>query len=462
MKRIKKLFLAASLTLLMSPIEQATAKPSYCKFRSNLPPSKQRICDKGSSKSKDLMLDTETGLQVATIDNDEGWYTKFRIDAPFSTVVKITSNFDEQIEYAVFENHVSEKISVCNGLGFGCKKMAIFTKWTPEYITGVAYLKDTQLPMLDWFSSPIEVNYNGNIYTLYGEEGKFPIPYSLILSLKDGSATDTVRIRLPKSSKDRFCPYCPKLKIVREFTVRGETLEALSDLLGATLSKSTTPAIKLTPQIIQGAMNNQKLAGLSLPMVVHLTSGASTGSGFLIGDGSFIITNRHVVGSSKNKTTQVEFSDGSQSQAKTVYVSSKEDFAVLKLENRRKMLPLPICYSAYPVPGQDVLALGSPLGLANTITRGMVSAVRRSTSDYKGGPIGSTLIQTDAAVNPGNSGGPLVNTNGEVVGVITFKRSSAEGLNFAISIIDILEELGVSRPVVTKPVNACGNYLSAK
>lgn len=168
-------------------------------------------------------------------------------------------------------------------------------------------------------------------------------------------------------------------------------------------------------------------------MVVHLTSGASTGSGFLIGDGTFIMTNRHVVGSAKNKTTQVEFSDGSQSQAKTVYVSSKEDFAVLKLENRRKMLPLPICYSAYPVPGQDVLALGSPLGLANTITRGMVSAVRRSSSDYKGGPIGSTLIQTDAF----------------------------EGLNFAISIIDILEELGVSRPAVTKPINACGNYPSS-
>ncbi|WP_413360678.1 S1C family serine protease [Prochlorococcus sp. MIT 1201] len=210
-------------------------------------------------------------------------------------------------------------------------------------------------------------------------------------------------------------------------------------------------------------MNNQKLAGLSLPKVVKLISGGSTGSGFLIGDGSYIMTNRHVVGRSKNKTTRVEFSDGSSDQAKTVFISSNEDFAVLKLKSRNASSPLPICYSTYPVPGQDVLVLGSPRGLSNTITRGMVSAVRQVGSDFKSTvPSGSTLIQTDAAVNPGNSGGPLVNSNGEVIGVVTFKKSGAEGLNFAISIIDILEDLGVSRPVLTKQVNAYGNYLSTK
>ena len=109
--------------------------------------------------------------------------------------------------------------------------------------------------------------------------------------------------------------------------------------------------------------------------------------------------------------------------------------------------------------GQEVLALGSPRGLANTVTRGIVSAVRRSGSDLKTvSPEGSTVIQTDAAVNPGNSGGPLVNSEGEVIGIVTFQKTASQGLNFAISIIDVLEELQVKRPVATKPFNSCGNY----
>jgi S1-C subfamily serine protease len=124
---------------------------------------------------------------------------------------------------------------------------------------------------------------------------------------------------------------------------------------------------------------------------------------------------------------------------------------------------LPICYASYPVAGQDVVVLGSPRGLANTVTRGIISAVRKSANDLKeSAPVGSTLIQTDASVNPGNSGGPLVNKNGEVLGIVTFKKVAAEGLNFAISIIDVLEGLGVTRPVSTKTLNQCGNIVASK
>ena len=144
-----------------------------------------------------------------------------------------------------------------------------------------------------------------------------------------------------------------------------------------------------------------------------------------------------------------------------MYISRSEDFAVLKTKLPSKLPSLPLCYSTYPLAGQEVIALGSPRGLANTVTRGIVSAVRRSDGDLKTvSPEGSTIIQTDAAVKPGNSGGPLVNGKGEVIGVVTFKKTASEGLNFAISIVDILEELKVKKPAATKPVNECGNYES--
>ena len=101
-------------------------------------------------------------------------------------------------------------------------------------------------------------------------------------------------------------------------------------------------------------------------------------------------------------------------------------------------------------------------GLTNTVTRGIVSAVRRTGADFKSvATDGATLIQTDASINPGNSGGPLLNENGEVIGINTFAKTSSEGLNFAVSIIDILQQLDVSRPGgitnFSDNLNSCGN-----
>ena len=105
------------------------------------------------------------------------------------------------------------------------------------------------------------------------------------------------------------------------------------------------------------------------------------------------------------------------------------------------------------------------MGLTNTVTRGIVSAVRRSGSDFDTIASSSTaLIQTDAAINPGNSGGPLLNKTGEVIGINTFKRTASEGLNFAVSIVDVFEQLNVKKPNVksnwTREINECGNLKS--
>ena len=178
----------------------------------------------------------------------------------------------------------------------------------------------------------------------------------------------------------------------------------------------------------------------------------------MFGSNGHILTNRHVV-SGNTKNIELETSSGKKVLAEVVYVSRAEDFAVLKSQTISRLPSIPLCYATHPVAGQEVLALGSPRGLANTVTRGIVSAVRRSGSDLKTvSPEGSTIIQTDAAVKPGNSGGPLVNSEGEVIGIVTFQQTASQGLNFAISIIDVLEELQVKRPVATKPLNYCGNY----
>ena len=181
------------------------------------------------------------------------------------------------------------------------------------------------------------------------------------------------------------------------------------------------------------------------------------------------MTNRHVIGSGKKVNLQIETATGAKLSGDVIYVSREDDFAIIKVNGNNYPKALPICYASYPVPGEEVIALGSPRGLSNTITRGIVSAFRRSGSFSEGfATTGASLIQTDAAINPGNSGGPLVNSNGEVIGINTFAKTSSggsQGLNFAISIIDILQQVNVSRPEINSDkgfkLNECGNIVGS-
>lgn len=155
--------------------------------------------------------------------------------------------------------------------------------------------------------------------------------------------------------------------------------------------------------------------------------------------------------------------DGTQRRGELVFRSYEADFAVVKVDPFPAIPSLPLCYGTYPNPGDDIAVLGSPLGLANTVTRGIVSAVRTSSADsFSSLPEGVTLIQTDASVNPGNSGGPMVNDKGEVVGVVTYRHASGAGLGFAILMVDILEALNAQRPSQSADtvMTPCGNTIS--
>ena len=115
-----------------------------------------------------------------------------------------------------------------------------------------------------------------------------------------------------------------------------------------------------------------------------------------------------------------------------------------------------------------MIAIGSPDGIAGTVTKGVVSAVRQPVDQLKGlAPEGVLLVQHDAAISPGNSGGPLVNSRGELLGVNTYGlNQTADGrplqnINFAISIVDVLKALELRAPVAVNPklLNACGNIV---
>ncbi|MBK7029258.1 MAG: trypsin-like peptidase domain-containing protein [Bacteroidales bacterium] len=156
---------------------------------------------------------------------------------------------------------------------------------------------------------------------------------------------------------------------------------------------------------------------------------AGSGSGFVISSDGFIITNHHVIENALN--IQVAFSDGLEMNASLIGTDPSSDIAVLKVYDG-DLKPLQFSDSDLLEPGQIAIAIGNPLGLQHTVTAGVVSATGRSLRASNGRLI-DDIIQTDAALNPGNSGGPLVNSDGKVIGVNTAVISSAQGLCFAVS-----------------------------
>lgn len=158
------------------------------------------------------------------------------------------------------------------------------------------------------------------------------------------------------------------------------------------------------------------------------------GSGFIISQNGYILTNAHVVANASKVT--VMLTDRREFQAKVIGVDQKSDIAVIKISAQGNLPVVSIGNSDTLKPGQWVLAIGSPFDFVNTVTAGIVSATARTLSN--GGEAGFVpFIQTDVPVNPGNSGGPLFNLEGQVVGINSeiYSQSGAyEGISFAIPI----------------------------
>lgn len=163
----------------------------------------------------------------------------------------------------------------------------------------------------------------------------------------------------------------------------------------------------------------------------YVASGA--GSGVIISQNGYVITNLHVIDEADN--ISVTLADGSSCGAYVHGVDEKTDLAVIKLDSQAQgLIPAVIGKSSSLVVGETVVAIGNPLGsLGGTVTDGIISAIEREITVDS---LDMVLLQTNAAVNPGNSGGGLFNTHGELIGIINAKSSdvSIEGIGFAIPI----------------------------
>ena len=164
----------------------------------------------------------------------------------------------------------------------------------------------------------------------------------------------------------------------------------------------------------------------AMPAVVRVETSRGFGSGFFITPDT-LLTNVHVVGA--NTTVTLRRPDGTTLTGRVDAAAPELDVAIVRISNPDpNQTTLSMGSGARARPGQEVMALGTPLGLQNTVTRGIVSAVRDMG--------GLTLVQTDAAINPGNSGGPLLDRAGLVIGIATLgvKPSDGQGLSFAVAI----------------------------
>ena len=237
------------------------------------------------------------------------------------------------------------------------------------------------------------------------------------------------------------------------------------------LGGGSTAPLELTeaqaaPKYDSEEENNIAIYKRVLPSVVNITSTAlvfdffygtvpqqGQGSGFILDKAGHILTNFHVVAGA-NRGIEVQLSDKRKFAARVIGTDRTHDLALLQID-APNLQPVTLADSSQLNVGQKVYAIGNPFGLAGTMTRGIISAIRPIRS-AEGAPI-EDAIQTDAAINPGNSGGPLLNSSGEVIGINTMIASNgadqSSGIGFAIPIntakavlADLLRYGRVKRP----------------
>ena len=222
--------------------------------------------------------------------------------------------------------------------------------------------------------------------------------------------------------------------------------ERLTSITGPVADFHLTESASAAPAFDNEEQQNIAVYRKALPSVVNITSTEmrfdffnrpvpqqGQGSGFVLDKAGHILTNNHVIDNAQR--VEVTLADKHKYKAAVVMIDQQHDLALLSI-TAPNLTPATLSESNGLAVGQRVYAIGNPFGLSGTMTRGIISAIR-SIATQQGSPI-EDAIQTDAAVNPGNSGGPLLNSRGEVIGITTLIASGgadqSAGIGFAIPI----------------------------
>ena len=261
----------------------------------------------------------------------------------------------------------------------------------------------------------------------------------------------------------------------------GRTSEADSTEGTVTIGPGTTAADTISINISDDMTIAEAIAAKAMPSVVGISTVATqtysgfggfggfwgwgggnggtydttmVGTGVIVDESGYILTNSHVVNDGDTKSVTVSLYDGSDVEGTVLWNDSTLDLAVIKIEDTGDLVAADLGDSDTVNIGAYAAAIGNPLGLEfeRSMSQGIISGLNRSiqVSDGSKTTTMEGLMQTDATINSGNSGGPLFNSKGQVIGINTAKASSGEGMGFAIPI-------NVAKPIVEQ-VKASGNY----
>jgi serine protease Do len=217
---------------------------------------------------------------------------------------------------------------------------------------------------------------------------------------------------------------------MRRFPLRQPALALLALLIVSGAALEARAQYSRRSPIVEAV---QKARGSVVTIVIPKTqyqTRDTVGTGVVIDERGYIVTNRHVVGS--RPVVTVRLSDGKELAGKVLLASPNHDLALVHVNAGIKLKALTLAPVTDLMVGETVIAIGHPYGYSNTVSVGIISALNR-TITMPTGEVLTGLIQTDASINPGNSGGPLLNINGELIGINNAIRDGAQGIAFAIN-----------------------------
>jgi S1-C subfamily serine protease len=281
------------------------------------------------------------------------------------------------------------------------------------------------------------------------------ISVAFVLIVGKGGAATPVTIALGKSAADAPEYKKPQVTTVAETPVPAPVVAVHAPIVKQMATEPRKPDIKETRQIVS------QVGPSVVTIEVSKNKVDGTGSGFVLDTSGMIVTNYHVIEGAKS--ARVVFHNGMVAEVLGfAAIHPGKDLAILRIDPPAgRLAPLSLARQL-PSQGEKVLAFGAPRRLAGSISDGIVSAIRKGAElqdiftkqaycDEMGYDVDAVWIQTTAPISPGNSGGPLVNSDGEVVGVSTWSRTDGQNINFAISGLQITELVEV-RNLNTRPL----------